>query len=363
MSIKISLVIPIYNTQEDILRECLDSVHMQTYSDMEILLVNDGSTDNSPAIIQEYADKDSRIKVFHKENGGASSAKNFGIERASGEYLMQMDCDDYYLDSNVVKDIAELLSESGVDMLSFEYEEFFDNNKKPVFQKGSCPRSEIYEKETQTALKALLKRSPKCFSSVLHTKVIKLQLIRDNEIHYLIGTYGGEDTLYTAQLLKCIRTLDRYDMVAYAFRRSNPNARTALTNKKYLIQHDYIQIFKTIFSDSDSYDNNALLDFMSSPYAYWLGMVAGAVVYCKDDETKQLIQRDIEAMVQYSFVLKHASRPYVKSIGTLCKMFGVRVSIFALRVYLTYNRRHVLSISRKMGETNAPMPQKELGAG
>lgn len=94
MNSKISVIIPIYNVEQYI-HECMNSVMNQTYTNLEIILVDDGSTDNCPAICDEYAMKDSRIKVIHKENGGLSDARNAGLEIATGKYIGYVDSDDY----------------------------------------------------------------------------------------------------------------------------------------------------------------------------------------------------------------------------------------------------------------------------
>ena len=91
---KVSIVIPTYNV-EQYLKECLDSVINQTLKDIEIICVDDGSTDNSGKILDEYAAKDSRIKVIHKENGGYGKAMNVGIDNATGEYIGIVEPDDY----------------------------------------------------------------------------------------------------------------------------------------------------------------------------------------------------------------------------------------------------------------------------
>ena len=91
---KVSILVPIYNV-EKYLRECLDSLVNQTLKDIEIICVNDGSTDNSRKILQEYADKDSRVKIIDKENGGISSVRNLGIKLAAGEYISFIDSDDW----------------------------------------------------------------------------------------------------------------------------------------------------------------------------------------------------------------------------------------------------------------------------
>lgn len=89
----VSIIVPVYNVEE-YLRECVDSVLNQTYSDVEVILVDDGSTDQSGNICDEYAKMDSRIKVIHKKNRGVSSARNTGIETASGERIIFVDSDD-----------------------------------------------------------------------------------------------------------------------------------------------------------------------------------------------------------------------------------------------------------------------------
>jgi glycosyltransferase involved in cell wall biosynthesis len=89
----VSVIIPVYNT-EAYLKRCLDSVHKQTYLNIEVLLVNDGSTDNSQAILEEFHKRDKRFMVLKKENGGLSDARNYGMDRAKGEYYFFVDSDD-----------------------------------------------------------------------------------------------------------------------------------------------------------------------------------------------------------------------------------------------------------------------------
>ena len=92
--ILISVIVPIYNVVE-LLPRCVDSIRRQTYRNLEIILVDDGSTDNSGAMAEKFAMEDKRVRVFHKENGGSSSARNLGIEKARGQYIGFVDSDDY----------------------------------------------------------------------------------------------------------------------------------------------------------------------------------------------------------------------------------------------------------------------------
>ena len=91
---KVSIIVPVYNTSA-YLRRCMDALTGQTLEDIEIIAVNDGSTDDSPAILGEYEQKDSRVRVFHKVNGGQATARNMGIRRSHGEYVGFADSDDY----------------------------------------------------------------------------------------------------------------------------------------------------------------------------------------------------------------------------------------------------------------------------
>lgn len=110
----ISVVIPVYKV-ENYLRECLDSVISQTYKNLDIILVDDGSPDNCPAICDEYAEKDSRIKVIHRKNGGLSAARNSGIDIARGEYITFIDSDDY-VSRAYVERLYSIIEASGADM-------------------------------------------------------------------------------------------------------------------------------------------------------------------------------------------------------------------------------------------------------
>ena len=103
---KVSVVIPVYNVGKQ-LEKCLDSVVAQTFPDIEIIVVNDGSTDNSPEIIARYADKDSRIVVIDKSNEGLAYARKSGIEAAQGEYIQHLDGDDF-LEPDAIQELPPI---------------------------------------------------------------------------------------------------------------------------------------------------------------------------------------------------------------------------------------------------------------
>ncbi len=110
----ISIVIPIYNV-EKYLKNCVDSVCNQTYRNLEIILVDDGSPDHCPEICEDYARNDSRVRVIHKQNGGLSDARNYGIEVAKGKYITCIDSDDY-VSEDFIEYLYKLLKDANADI-------------------------------------------------------------------------------------------------------------------------------------------------------------------------------------------------------------------------------------------------------
>lgn len=119
-SLSVSIVVPVYNSGQ-YLRECLDSLLNQTHKDIEVIVVDDGSTDGSPSICDEYAKKDSRVHVFHIINSGASAARGLGVEHASGEFVFFMDSDDT-IDLDTIERALEHVDD-GIDIVTMEENE------------------------------------------------------------------------------------------------------------------------------------------------------------------------------------------------------------------------------------------------
>ena len=116
----ISVIVPVYNV-EKYLKDCINSIISQDFDDIELILVDDGSTDDSGSICDEYAQIDNRVRVFHKRNGGLSSARNMGIDKAEGEWLIFVDSDDLWGDTGCLKYLYNYANSLNLDILRFEY--------------------------------------------------------------------------------------------------------------------------------------------------------------------------------------------------------------------------------------------------
>lgn len=173
----ISIIIPVYNV-ENYLTTCLESILNQTFQDYEVIMINDGSTDCSPDICDEYSKKDSRYKILHKENGGQSSARNQGVKIAKGDYLMFIDSDDFLTNNNCLQIIANGLGTSP-DVLAYRYYKYFSSRHK-----SDCGinMSGIVSLDKFGTIKELVKRDS--FFCSCWSKVIKRSLIIKNGITF-----------------------------------------------------------------------------------------------------------------------------------------------------------------------------------
>ena len=140
---KVSVIVPVYNV-EKYLKRCLDSLINQTLKDIEIIVVNDGSTDNSLDILNKYAENDSRIKVIDKENSGVSDCRNIAMKQMKGKYIMFVDSDDW-IDNNALEIMYTKIEEEKSDVVMCTYmREFTNHSKEKIF---NLPEIELYEKD------------------------------------------------------------------------------------------------------------------------------------------------------------------------------------------------------------------------
>ncbi len=211
---KFSVVIPIYNV-EKYLRKCLDSIINQTLKDIEIICINDGSTDNSLSILTEYAQKDTRIKILNQENQGQGVARNNGIDIANGEYLAFVDPDDW-IELNTLEILYKKFKETAVDIINFNHSYWNENGKLKYRFK--------FSKFARKYLKIKLKDNSifSCNSFKLNNlgdlylsawnKVYNTFFIKNNNIKFA-HTRQAEDNLFAIKsilLAKNILYLDKY---------------------------------------------------------------------------------------------------------------------------------------------------------
>ena len=191
----ISIIIPIYNIM-DCLEKCVDSCINQTYKNIEILMVDDGSTDGTGTLCDKLKEKDDRIRVFHKENGGSSSARNLGIEHAKGEYLGFVDSDDF-ISPTMYEELMNAIMEYNVPIAQISRDEIDDKgNKLPDV---CIPPEQAFLCSSDEFMKELLMHRGDCSFC---TKLIKKDLFADKR--FPVGKLN-EDFYLLLQMLKEVK--------------------------------------------------------------------------------------------------------------------------------------------------------------
>lgn len=201
----ISVIVPVYNVSQHI-RTCLDSILFQTYSNFEVLLIDDGSKDDSGAICDEYAQSDSRVRVFHKVNGGVSSARNVGIDNARGEWLTFIDSDDY-----IEQDYFPEVWSQDIDM-------YVQNWR--VFGGGNAPFEQINNQLVNNEALPLFmaQYGHMDLFRMVAAKFVKRDIIVREKIRFQSQFVLGEDTLFFLEYYKhchCVCVLDTSHYMYY----------------------------------------------------------------------------------------------------------------------------------------------------
>lgn len=204
----ISIIVPIYNA-EQYLHRCIDSILAQSYTNFELLLVNDGSTDGSGDICDEYAAKDTRVRVLHKANGGVSSARNLGLDNAQGEYITFCDADDY-----VGVDWLAAYSEAIASKVDLSIQGYYaiegNNTKEKVF--APCHGENIEDKRL---LITLLMREE--MYGYLWVKLFRRQIIEEYSIRFDTQSTFREDEQFFSKYMEYAASFTCVDRVGYYY--------------------------------------------------------------------------------------------------------------------------------------------------
>jgi len=309
--IKVSIIVPVYNV-EDYLTKCLESLVKQTLEEIEIIVVNDGATDGSQKIIEQYSEKDSRIKAFTKENGGLSDARNFGMTYCTGEYVGFIDSDDF-----VEPDMFELLYQKAKsedsDIVECNLRHTYDHTEDIEIGK------EIYDK------KELLMYG----RSVVWNKIYKREWLSSTKVKFPKGLIY-EDVQYFLMLIPHIRKYDYINEAAihYVQRRSSIN------NSSTIRTMDILNILKNILCYYKEYN-------FYEEYEKALELFFARILLCSSfirmtrilygEERKNALTQNWN-LLEASFPLWRQN-PYLKKEKTVRALFMKTVNHITYRFY------------------------------
>lgn len=235
MGDKISVIVPVYNV-EMYLEKCIDSIINQTYKNLEIILVNDGSTDNSGSLCDKIASKDDRIVVYHKENGGLSDARNFGISKSTADYIGFIDSDDY-IDKHMYEVLLRNMNETKSDMSMCGHYDVYEDNIEP--QVKNIVTSDISVGE---AIKMVLEA--KILSVTAVNKLYKKSLFEN--LLYEKGRIAEDAFIILKLLSKCSKVVYTNEKMYYYIHRSNSITTAKFSNKFLDVIDAYEQNYNII---------------------------------------------------------------------------------------------------------------------
>ena len=233
---KVSVIVPVYNV-EKYLDECVQSILNQTFTDFEAILVDDGSPDSCPAMCDAWAEKDSRIKVIHKENGGLSSARNVGVDAAQAEYIAFVDSDDW-VETDFLKTLYEVAVRYGADMVQCNYQMVFEKETIPVTSAGFV----IYEKDDikNTLLEEMAQTNVKHLYNSRWTKLYRADIAKE-AVKLCPETQAmGEDYLMNfAAATMCDRIVILDSAPLYDYRINENSMSNSYSRRKRIQEYDF----------------------------------------------------------------------------------------------------------------------------
>lgn len=317
---EISIIVPVYNV-EQYLEKCVDSILNQTFKDFELILVDDGSPDNSGAICDQYAEKDSRVRVIHKENGGLSDARNAGIEAARGKYLGFIDSDDYIADdmyellyNNIIEENADL-SICGI------YDVYKENAPKilPEFRKV-CTKGEM--------IKMILEA--KLVSVHAVNKLYKRDIFKT--IRYPVGIITEDAAIIFQVLDRCKKIIVDTNQKYFYFHRDE-----SISSKKFSIRDlDTIEVWK--INEEWISKNYPLFKNEVHTRVCWANFIVldKLVLSDKTEEAKN-ISKSIRKFLlnNFSFIMSNDRLTKGRKISLIFLLFGT--TMYKLPVKYQYN--------------------------
>lgn len=313
-----SIIIPCYNV-EKYLAECVDSILAQTVDTFEVILVNDGSKDATGAICDDYAAKDPRIRVIHKENGGQSSARNMGTDVATGDYIIYIDSDDFIMDRDFLKKMQEAAGES--DIIFYKHEKFDDETK----QFSSCAYSfaNLGEGTYYDTLKAMI--AADAFYGMPWNKCIRASVIQDNHIRF-DERLTGEDMDWIYYVVLNSRSLVTVDEPFIAYRQ---RANSVTSSLKIKSLNDFVFILEKWYEKAQSSDTSAQQkQIMCASLAKYYSNLLIAYTRITDKGKRAYDQR----LKKLSVLLGYGLSRRPRLVAKIYKIAGFRMTVTALQV-------------------------------
>lgn len=319
MGIRFSIIIPVYNV-EKYLTKCIESVFMQTYTNYEVIFVDDGSTDSSSVICDNLADNSGKIRVIHQKNQGLSAARNTGIDNAIGEYLIFLDSDDYWDDKNALLEISQIIDEKNVEVVTWSLKKYIEDTGEIEAKHKKIPL--LYKNGKTEIVKALLQN--RLYRACAWDKAVKRSLITENSLYFKLGD-TSEDIEWAAELMICMKAIEILpkDFYVYRQRKGSITKTKSQKNLNDLVKHveNCIKFGEAI---SDKLFREVYWGYVSEQYANML------IVFAMEN----IIKENIYKVEKNKRILKYGYSTRVKICHIVSSVVGIKGTIMLLKIFM-----------------------------
>ena len=249
----VSIIVPVYNRGETVAR-CLDSILDQTWRQIEVILINDGSTDDTWSVLQRYGEQDERIVLINKPNSGVSDSRNFGMESAHGEYIQFVDSDDW-IPENATEEYVRAIEDSGSDLVIADY---YRIRGKQIHQSGDIREAGTYTR-TRFA-EFMMENAGDFYYGVVWNKLFRRRLIEDHRLSFDDKLAWCEDFLFNLEYLRYAKTITVLKKPLYFYVKTKGSLVNTMTTPANVIRTKLtlFEYYKDLYQSLDLYKLNPL---------------------------------------------------------------------------------------------------------
>lgn len=321
---KFSIIIPVYNV-EKYLDQAIESILVQTFKNYELLLIDDGSRDKSGFICDSYAADYCFIKAFHKQNGGQSSARNLGIEKSIGDYIIFLDSDDYISNDSFLEAL-DYETRNNPDIILYKYQKMFEASNRVETCNFNFPSKK--NDDISDYLMQLIETDT--FFCSAWSKSIKSSLIKNNNCFFTEGIYA-EDIEWYYRILKYTNSIGIINKPFVHYRQRTNSITSSKSYKNLKDNNDVIKMtYNFIITNFEEPLKTILLNSLGKMY---LNLIVN--YSCNPNRSKQ-IKLEIKKMI---FLFKYNANPRVKIFSRLNRFVGFTFMTVLIRIYSRIKKR------------------------
>ena len=325
-----SFIVPVYNV-EHYIEECINSILGQSIRNFELILVDDGSTDDSNTICNKYAGMDFRIRLFRKDNGGLSDARNYGLKQANGDYIFFVDGDDHLENIDVLKKLYNHTLSNNCDLIFFGTQKYFEESKKYIrphvnydSYKGKSPVDTLYE----------LIRDSKINISAC-TFFIRREFLVSHNLFFKKGI-KSEDIEWGFRLFSCLPSWGFISENLYVYRQQRAGSITSSVDAKHL--NTYIKIIECSIESAKNIQNEKLKFALISYAMYHLLIYCGLCKTISISEYERRTARKSGEKLSKKYLNFYTLNKRVRFASVIYKLFGYHALENAIFLFLIFRK-------------------------